>query len=378
VARHSRLALCISLCVPLFICATPGDAGAEVPCAGEGPPILEGEHGYLPPSMKAAVPTALVTLAGLPWQGREASAASGDPVAGGRVRLERARLGLCGHFEKLAYRLVYEPWDAAERGRADARSWGRFTDAQVAWAPRSWLVVAVGLGKVPSGRGREQPIGALAVPVLPGLTTALAPDRRLGVMVDAEVGVGRLAVGIYDATRNFNFDGFEGLLLVGRLELPLLGPVSRRNWPEAGAWTDRKRVIFGGTGQYRLSRGGGTGYLVGGDAGFAWRRVYVGAEVLYARRWPSERDPTKVLPRAIGGWAEAVVQIWRPYLMVALRGEYLDGNLDPVGGFVGLTPAVTLALPGPLVQLQAMYSHKFHFAGRRADDVALITVTLER
>jgi hypothetical protein len=25
-----------------------------------------------------------------------------------------------------------------------------------------------------------------------------------------------------------------------------------------------------------------------------------------------------------------------------------------------------------------MYTHKFHFAGRRADDVALIAVTLER
>src|SRR5207247_2038279 len=87
--------------------------------------------------------------------------------------------------------------------------------------------------------------GALALGHLPLSTAAIAPDRRLGLTVDADSGVFRLALGVYEGARLPSIDAPGGALLTARGELEPFGPVGRRSWPRYGAWSDRLRPATG-------------------------------------------------------------------------------------------------------------------------------------
>ena len=350
-----------------------------MPCAGDGPPIYAGPEGF--GAASAFEPTGSVTLRAVPWAGRDSSRRSGDPTSGAGVDLARARLGLCGATDDLAYRIVWEPWDEGERARSDAGAWGRLVEAQVAWRPWDFAAVSVGIGKVPFSRGREQPAGALPFALLPHAIAAIAPDRRFGLSADFDVGVARIAAGIYQGARQPDLDAPGGVLVAARLILEPYGPVGRRLWPEYGPWTSRLRGAGGLSGAYRRTDRT-SGYAVGGDLALSWRRVAFDAEVLFADGWPLERPAVAPDTRArrIGGYLEAVVLAWTPWLSVAARVEYLDEDLAAAGRgrFVAFAAGASGWLLGPSLQLQATYTRKLHLAGSYADDALLIALTVAR
>jgi hypothetical protein len=367
----------IALLVPLLAAY----AGAKVPCASDGPPLYADERGMVAADQATTDPTALVTLQAAPWVGQDASRQAGDPVNSAGLELARARLGVCGAFESFAYRLVWEPWDAIERSRTDAASWGRIVDAQVAWLPYAWLAIAGGVGKVPFSRGREQPDGALPLGTLSYSAADLAPDRRLGLWFDADAGVFRLAGGAYEASRLPSVDHPGGLLLVGRAHLEPFGPLGRRAWPTFGKWTDRFRPATGLSGAYLLD-GGATAYSVAADLSFAWRRLFVAGEFLYASNWPLERPTPAPNARGnrLGSWVEALVVLWDPWLSLAARGEFVDEDLQHPGRgrFAAVAGGLTFDLFGPGLRLQATYTRKIHLVGQFSDDALLLALTVAR
>ncbi len=351
-------------------------ASARVPCSGDGPPVYADDEGYAPAKMAAIEPTALATI-GLTWAREAASRTAGDVARGGvNVDLVRARLGVCGVFEHFAYRLVWEPWDADERARPNAPSWGRLTDAQAAWLPWEWLLIAGGVGKVPGTRAREQPVGAPALAALP-FSTVIAPDRRLGITADADAGVLRAAAGVYEGAHDPSLDAPGGLLLAARATVEPWGPVGRRAWPEFAAWTDRARPALGLSGAYLLD-GGVSGWLAGADLAFAWRRLFLAGEFVFADRWPLERFSTVARGRRLGAWVEALVAP-RGWFSFAARVEYFAEDLASAGrgDFVAVTGGANLHF-GPVVRVQAAYVHKLHLDGDDRDGAFLLALTLQR
>jgi hypothetical protein len=382
VARRATLAVGLG---GLLIGAT---ARARVPCASDGPPLYADDEGYA--AARAIEPSASVTLWGAPWASG-ALRRAGDPVDGAGFDLAGARFGVCGASDGAAYRIVYEPWDAAERARVDARSWGRMVDAALAWLPASWAAVAAGVSKVPFSRGREQPIGALPLAVLPYSTAAIAPDRRLGLTGDADFGVARLAAGLFMGSRSVDLDAPAGILAAARITLEPVGPVGRRTWPRYEArppapatgpsWNERMRGAAGLSIAYRRD-GEATGWAAGADFALHAGRLALDGEVLYADHWPLERPtPTPgALGRRIGGFVEALVLVWSPWLAVAARAEYLDEDLSTArsGRFVAVAAGANLYALGPSIQLQALYSRRFPLAGGPGADALLFALTVGR
>jgi hypothetical protein len=222
----------------------------------------------------------------------------------------------------------------------------------------------------------------------------LAPDRRLGLTLDAELGVFRLAVGAYEGERLPRFVQ-PSLLVVARGELEPWGPVGRRTWPEYGGWTQRFHPATGLSGAYLLEPDGLTRFALGADLAFAWRRLAVDGEVLYAQGWPLERPTdgtvggcSRVAPgvppgQCVGAFLEALALLWRPYLSIAARGEYVDEDLSLPGQhrFVALAGGVNVRVLEPLLQLQISYSRKIPLA-RAVDlldvssDALIVALTL--
>ena len=104
--------------------------------------------------------------------------------------------------------------------------------------------------------------------------------------------------------------------------------------------------------------------------------------MLFADGWPLERptDAPGVRARRIGGYLEALVIAWAPWLTVAARVEYLDEDLASPGRgrFLALAGGATGWLLGTSLQLQATYTRKLHLAGGYADDALLIGLTVSR
>jgi hypothetical protein len=374
----------------------PALAAARVPCAGDGPPIYAQDEGLAPRRLPPVLLTAGATLA-LDIAGGDARRLNGDFADGTGVDLLRARIGVCGSASGLLYRLVWEPYDADERAHLDAQAWGRIVEAQAGWAPTDWLGFFAGVGKVPIDRGREEPAGALPLPWLPLITADVAPDRRLGLTGWADMGVIRAGLGVYEGARLASLDDPGGLLLSARAELEPWGPVGTQTWPEfpaappaggsrssasTGDWTDRPRPSTGLSGAY-LRRNNVSSYLAGADFAFAWKRLFAVVEALYAYRWPLERaTPTPgALASRLGAFLEALVQVWRPWLSLAGRVEYLDENLaEPGRGKLwALEGGANLYVFGPSLMLQAAYAHKFHLdLGTLQDDLITLSLTLSR
>jgi hypothetical protein len=252
--------------------------------------------------------------------------------------------------------------------------------------PLPWLAVAVGVGPVPFSRGREQPFGALPLPTRPGVAEALAPDRRSGLTIDGDLGVARAAVGIYQGARRLDLDALGGVLLTGRLVVEPIGPVGRGAWPrvESGPWAGRPRIAVGLSAALR-GQAAGDGWAIGADLAVRYRRLLVDGEFLYARAWPLERPdaiapdaivaPT-ALPQRMGAWLEQVVRVWRDFLAVALREEYLDEG----GGrrALALVPGATLELPARL-RLGSQLLVRMPLASAQGPNAALLfDLTLER
>ncbi len=362
----------------LSISLAAGSAAARVPCAGEGPPIYAEQEGYGLP--EAVVPTASATLQLTGYAGRDTSLRSGDLTAGMGFALAQARLGVCGAHDGLAYRLIYEPWNLIERARPDAMAWGRLSDALVAWLPTApggdWSAIAIGVGKVPFGRGREQPSGALPLATRPLVIESLAPDRRLGLSGEADLGLFRLALGLYEGARLPSIDGLGGVLAVAHAQVEPWGPVGRRSTPEYGAWTERPRSTVGASAAY-LWRDGKSGYALGGELAFGWKRLFLSGEFLYADLWPLERPSETPGERArrLGGYLEASLRVVGPFSL-AVRGEYLDEQRGD--RFFAAAAGATWLLIGPALQLQAIYSQKFHLDSARNDGALLLAIIVAR
>ena len=346
----------------------------EVPCAGDGPPLYAGDNGAMPPlrAPSELVATALVTTS---------IGIVGQDVAGGSgMRLERARFGFCGRAGEFAFRLIWEPFSIEERAHVDhsSREWGRLSDAAIGWAPFRWLVVTAGEQRVPSGRGREQPVGALALPLLPYTTIALMPDRRLGASIDGDLGALRLYAGAFASARTIDMlsrnTGAEGLLAVARITITPIGPLGARALPDAGAWTDRPRLRLGITVEYDSHTGG---VLAETDAAFAVGRVHLAGEVAFVRSWRGEAGNRYFYDDALGTWLEAVVKLSDTIAAVARVEERWDYGTS---GFSALSSGMTIALPGPYVVLSAMATHVVRIEELRStdEDLALVALTVER
>ena len=374
------------------LAALAGVARARVPCAVDGPPIYADAQGY--ELLRAVDPSASVTLLATPFA-RGSSLLAGAPTDGAGFDLGRARLGVCGASDGLAYRLVWEPYALDERAHLDAQSWGRIVDAAVAWLPNHWSAISLGVGKVPFSRGREQPIGALPLATLPLTVAAIAPDRRLGLTGDADLGVARIAVGVYTGSRLSSLDAPGGVLATARLVLEPVGPVGRQAWPEwndgetsgngALSWNARTRGAVGFSVAYRQD-GAGSGWAAGADFALHRGRFALDGELLFADRWPLER-PTPTpgqLETRLGGYLEALVIAWSPWLAFAARIEYLDEDLSRPGPgrSAALATGANIYALGPAIELQALYQHTLPLVaaplGGMAADALLFALTVGR
>lgn len=370
------------------LAALAANARARVPCAAGGPPLYADEQGYA--AARAIEPTATLTLLATPWA-RGTSRLAGAPTDGPGFDLGHARLGVCGGTDGLSYRLVWEPFALDERAHLDAHTWGRIVDASIAWLPAEWAAIAAGVGKVPLTRGREQPEGAMPLATLPLSTAALAPDRRLGLTGDADLGVARLALGVYTGSRLSDLDAPGGILVAARLVLEPVGPVGRRAWPEwdpptkgtdrPSSWNARVRGAFGLSAAYRRDSDS-SGYLAGADFALHGGRLALDGELLYADKWPLER-PTATpgqLGRRLGGYLEALVVAWSPWLAFAARAEYLDEDLlhPGPGRLLAFAGGANVYALGPSIQLQALYQRTIPLAGGIGSDALLFALTVGR
>jgi hypothetical protein len=104
----------------------------------------------------------------------------------------------------------------------------------------------------------------------------------------------------------------------------------------------------------------------------------VAVEYLYDDGTLVEAPSLLPTPRARrqGLWAGFALMLWRPYLELEGRYDWMDAASDPRQRFHAITAGLTGYAIGTLVKLQAAYSHKFHTTRAFDDDVLLLTVTL--
>jgi hypothetical protein len=351
---------------------------AAATCAGDDEPTR-----LVAPTALAAVQAVFVPT---PGEGAFRLRA-GDLVEGSGFQVRTLRVGLCGRvmtrLGRLDFAAVYEPWGVLERAQPDAQPWGRFTTLEVGLRLWKLVVVAVGIRKVPFDYGREAPEGALPLPLRPHITEQLSPDRRLGLTLDAEMGAARIAAGLYESARQLADLPLHGLLLAARASVRPFGPVGTTPSTVADDpyWRRRPRgaleagFVYDWTPQT-------FGWAVTADVPFKYGPLGLVGSFTYALNMPVEGPTT--LPRArfdrMGFVLDLAVMLWRPYLEVAARYEWLETPRDPWNRFHALTVGLTAYGWGARLRVQPVYMHKFRSlssaAVPRDEDLLVLVLTL--
>lgn len=364
-------------------------AHAEAGCAGDG------EAGALPAG-QAVAPSAIFAVRALPYAGRDLSLRAGDPGdAGAQVYAGTARLGLCGRLRlrrgELRYQFGYEPYDANEAARADAAPLGRLLAAELGYTVWRWLVISGGVRKLAFSYGHDEPEQALALPVRPTLSNALAPDRRLGLTVDTDWGPVRVIAGVYDSARTLRAIPEGGLLITARGVMEPFGPVGRSisTLRDEPFWRQRVRAGFNVSLLFDWNPRGDAplGLAIGGDLPIKYGPLGLVVEYIYARSAPSEAPGVAPGQRADrqGVWAQAALMVLRPYLELEGRYEWFHGAPPPEAPspgagadarqrFHALSAGLTGFLYDNTLKLQAAYGRRFHDDGSQIQDDYLLVV----
>jgi hypothetical protein len=361
-------------------------------CAGDGAPppattrVDADGHTHRPWSLQLS---ALAAAWAPAWTGDDVRITDLDAVDGSGIFLAAARLGGCGLLRTskgtLSWDVVYEPYALDEAAQPDRRAWGRFAAAEIGFAPFRWLTLSVGVRKIAFSYGHDEPLQLLALPVRPYVSQSIAPDRRFGLTIDDDFGVAHVVLGIYEGNRDLTITSAGGLLLTARLVAEPIGPVG--NTPSTAfdppLWRGRPRFAINASILYQYAAGH-SDFALGADGALHWGPVGLVGEFLYASDTTVEA-PLRLTPRLRatrqGLWLEAAAMLWRPWLELAARYDWLDNPHQAGQRFHAVTVGLTFYAFRQLLRLQALYTRKLHFAiaptrPQIQDDVLLFAATL--
>jgi len=336
-------------------------------CAGDGmpPPPREHLHLKVPYSVQLS---ALVQAWGAAWTGRDVRQTDLDAVDGDGLYLGVARIGACGmlgtKLGPLMWNVVYEPYSLDEAAHPDAYAWGRFAAAEIGFAPWRWLMISLGIRKIAFGYGHDEPIELRTLPVTPYVTQSVAPDRRAGITLDDDFGAAHVVLGVYEGARDLKVTADGGMLIAARLVAEPIGPVgntvSTRGDP--AEWRSRPRFAVNASILYQYAQGE-SNFSLAADGALHWGPVGVVGEYVYASG-TSVEAPVRHLPfpslTRQGLWGQVAVMLWRPWIEVSARYDWLDNPGQAGQRFHAVTAGLDL-YGGRIVKLQALYTHKFHY-----------------
>jgi len=357
-------------------------------CAGDGLPPPVRTH----PGRRVPYVTQLSVLAegwGVAWTGPHVRMSDLDAADGSGLYLSAGRLGACGRVDTgqgdFTWNVVYEPYAFEEAAQPDSRPWGRFLAGEVGFAPWRWLTLSVGLRKVAFSYGHDEPLQLRALPVRPYVSQSIAPDRRLGLTLDDDFGVAHVVVGVYQGARDLAINTDGGMLIAARLVAEPLGPVGNAVTTafDPAYWRARPpRFAVNASVLYQYVNGSST-YALGGDGALHWGPLGLVAEYIFSSGTTVEA-PVLRLPRLKqarqGAYLEAAWMLWRPWLEVAARYDWLDEPHQPGQRFHAVTAGVTFYAFRQLLRVQSLYTHKIHYgvaASRPAieDDVFMFAAS---
>ena len=361
-------------------------------CAGDGmpPPATDHGGGHVPYSVQLS---ALASGWGIASAGRDVRQTDLDAADGSGLYLGAARVGACGLVSTskgaLSWTLVYEPYTLDERAQPDARAWGRVAAAEIGFAPFRWLALSVGIRKVAFSFGHDEPQMLLALPVRPYVVQSIAPDRRAGLTIDDDFGVARVVIGVYEGNRDLTITSAGGLLLAARLVAEPIGPVGNTltTLGDPAYWRRRLRFAVNASILYQYANGA-SNYALGADGALHWGPVGMAGEYLYASNTNVEA-PVRHLPHPAlarqGLWLGAAAMLWRPWIELSARYDWLSNPLQAGQTFHAFTAGLNVYAYRQYLKLQALYTRKFHYAllpnrPDIQDDIFLISaqISLER
>jgi hypothetical protein len=276
----------------------------------------------------------------------------------------------------LYYNLGYEPWHVEERANAEAMTWGRLIAAELGFRPLSWLTISLGVRKIAFSRGHDEPLEARTIPFAPYASTSMAPDRRLGVTLDGDFGAARVIIGIYEGRHDLLPTAPGGFLLTARLRVEPVGPVGVQMSTilDESYWRRRPRFGLGASVLWAWTPDW-TGTAFGVDLPFKWGPVSIAVEYLLSQgtleEGPSLRPAARL--RRQGAWVGAAVMVWRPWLELSARYDFLWVPNEPRRRFHAATAGFTVYAPRRWAKLQLAYTHKFHDFD---DDVLMLVLSL--
>ncbi|HEX6838766.1 MAG TPA: hypothetical protein VF334_19445 [Polyangia bacterium] len=354
-------------------------------CAGDGlPPNARAHAGRrlkLPWSVQLS---ALAQGWGAAWTGRDVRQTDLDAVDGEGLYLGYARLGACGMIKTpsgpLSWTLVYEPYSLDESAHPDSRAWGRIAAAELGFAPWTWLTISVGIRKVAFGYSHDEPLELRELPVPAYIDQSVAPDRRAGITLDDDFGAAHVVLGVYQGRRDLVITADGGMLIAARLVAEPIGPVgnlvSTRGDPDY--WRKKVRFAVNASILYEYVNGS-SNYALAADGALHWGPVGMAGEYVFASHTTVEA-PVRLLPYPTpsrqGMWVQAAVMLWRPWIEVSARYDWMANPGQAGQQFHAVTAGLDL-YGKKLLKLQVLYMHKFHYGFQAAgappisDDVLL-------
>jgi len=294
---------------------------------------------------------------------------SGEPATeGSGFALRRAEAGLKGHVgEALFLKLV----GALEHGEAAV------VDAYLHLDPLGGaLTLRTGFFKPPYCRQFVVPDAKRQMAESAVALSIPEPHEQLGAQLGGvlfdlvEYRVGAWVAGDAD------FAGQSGAaldpLVGGRVLVHPLGPVGADEEPDL-ARTDSPRFSVGGTALYdrredRVVPLVGIGDVaygdhrlrVGGELAGKWRGASLASEVFFRKVWVADDTPVEVadrLPpvRALGGYLQAGYFVYSDLLELALRFDFVDGDLEIAGWRIHPAAGIQLYPIGHMIKVMVMY-----------------------
>jgi hypothetical protein len=363
-AQVAAAAFC-ALAAPAF--GAP-ERGIDYTCAGDGRAVHQLELSGLVEGFATA------------WAGPDANLRDPDATDQAGVTLGAARIMLCGRWNsprgRVFYHVGYEPWNRIVRAEPNSTPWGTILAAEVGWWPWTWIGFYFGVRKLELLFGHDEPEEALTLPFRPYITTSVAPDRRWGFSIDDDFGVAHITLGIYEAAQDLVPSLQSGLLITARLRAEPIGPVGYTlstiyddpNWRKRPRFAVNASILLEYTSE-------NSGYLFAADIPIKWGPLGIGAEYVYAVRTLEEgpiRAPAPVWSRQ-GAWAGLALMMWRPYLELGARYDYLNVPSDRLRQFSAFTFGLNGYLWRTRAKLQVAYTHKFRGV---IDDALMFMLTL--
>jgi len=175
-----------------------------------------------------------------------------------------------------------------------------------------------------------------------------------------------VVVGVYQGARDLAINSDGGMMLTARLTAEPLGPVGNTVTTafDPAYWRAQPpRFAVNASLLYQYAAGSST-YALGGDGAIHWGPLGLVAEYLYSSG-TSVEAPVERLPRLRrarqGAYVEAAWMLWRPWLELVARYDWLDEPYQPGQRFHGPTVGATFYAFRQLLRVQSLYTHKIHY-----------------